>query len=84
VADDPEQTLNDLSRQMPTAEQLKAFFDTIKDQDDRAAALILASLSDNLLETCIALRFITLGKDSYARMFRSSNAPLGSFRSKLP
>src|SRR5215211_4864291 len=83
MADDPEPTLHDLSRQIPTPDELKAFFDSVKDMDGRAAALILASLVDNNLEACIGLRFVRLGKRRFDNMFRNPRAPLGSFSSRI-
>jgi hypothetical protein len=68
---------------VPTPEELKSFFDSIYDLDARAAALILSSLADNLLETCIALHFVQLSKVRFNRMFRAPTAPLGTFSAKI-
>jgi hypothetical protein len=83
VAGDPEPTLHDLSRRVPTPEELKAFFDSVKDMENRAVALILSSLTDNLLEACIAMRFVRLGKKRFDKMFREQGAPLGTFSAKI-
>jgi hypothetical protein len=68
---------------VPKPEELKAFFDSVNEMDDRAAALILSSLSDNLLETCIAIDFVQLGKRRFEQTFRSPGAPLGTFSAKI-
>jgi hypothetical protein len=83
MASDPEQSLHDLSRRMPSPEEFQSFFESIADMDGRAAALILASLADNLLEKCIALQFVQLNPKAFERMFRNPGAPLGNFSSKI-
>lgn len=76
-------TLHDLSRQMPTAAELKDLMDKIDHMDDRAAALVLAALLDNLLEMAIEVNFVALPEKNLAALFRNPQAPLSAFSAKI-
>jgi hypothetical protein len=76
-------SLHDLSRLLPTANELEDIITKIDEAEPRAAALVLSSLVDGLLEIAIDLNFIALGKDKHVAIFRDRAAPLSSFSAKI-
>ncbi len=76
-------SLRDLSRQMPTDDEFLRIMTDIEHMDNRAAALVLASLIDNLLEFAIKFRFVPLKGDDFDKLFRNPTAPLASFSAKI-
>ena len=76
-------SLNDLSRQMPSAAEFQDSMDQLDVMDDRAAALILAAILDNLLEMAIEVNLVALSDQRRAALFRSSEAPLSTFSAKI-
>jgi hypothetical protein len=82
MASGPDQTLHDLSRQLPTTAQFEELMQKLEGMDDRAAALILSAIIDNLLEYAIISRFVRLTKTKRDRIFRNPTAPLTSMSAK--
>lgn len=68
---------------MPDEEDIAPLLSSLQDMDARGAALIMASILDNMLEYAITLFFVELGKTKFDNIFRSKQAPLASFSSKI-
>jgi len=76
-------SLRDLPRQMPTAAEMAELVASMDNMDARAAALIMGSIIDNLLEYAILLNFVTLSETQFNALFRNPTSPLSSFSAKI-
>jgi hypothetical protein len=76
-------SLQDVTRQLPDAEELERYVDQIKSMGDREAVLALAALLDTCLETCGSWCFVALSKDAFEEIFRDRGAPLSSFSARI-
>jgi len=76
-------SLHDLTRQLPTTDQFESIITDAAAMDPRAAALVLASITDNLLEFAIRLNFVSLSEKRFNVLFRNPTAPLSSFSAKI-
>jgi hypothetical protein len=76
-------SLYDLSKQLPTADEFAALMKDIDSMDGRAAALILAAMIDNFLELAIITKFTNRDRRRLNAIFRSSTAPLTSLSAKI-
>jgi hypothetical protein len=56
---------------------------SLQSMEDRASALVLASILDLMLERAILRKFIYLGKEKRDAIFRNPNAPLSSLSAKI-
>jgi hypothetical protein len=56
---------------------------SLNEMDGRAAALILSSILDTVLETAIKFHFVQLSKRRFNSVFRNPTAPLSTFSSKI-
>jgi hypothetical protein len=66
-----------------TLEQVQAVTDEIEKQTDRGAAIVAATVIDNVLETLITSRLIELSSKRREALFDQINAPLRSLSSKI-
>jgi hypothetical protein len=66
-----------------TLEQIQAVTDEIEKQTDRGAAIVAATVIDNVLETLITSRLIELSSRRREALFDQINAPLRSLSSKI-
>jgi spore coat polysaccharide biosynthesis protein SpsF (cytidylyltransferase family) len=62
---------------------MKEMIFSLMSMEDRASALVLASMIDLMLERAILTRFIRLGKEKRDAIFRNPNAPLSSLSAKI-
>jgi hypothetical protein len=76
-------SLRDLPRQMPTDTELARLIEGMDTFDARAAALIMSSMIDNLLEFAIKFNFVDLTEAQFNSLFRNPTAPLTSFAVKI-
>jgi len=66
-----------------SAETVKAFLDEVKTQTDRGAAIIAASVLDELFKRVILERLIVIGGERSDALFNKIGAPLASFSAKI-
>jgi hypothetical protein len=76
-------SLHDLSKEIPPDEEVEKLVTSLADMNARAAALIMASILDNLLETAISSCFVKLSSAKFNALFREKQSPLGSFSNKI-
>jgi hypothetical protein len=76
-------SLHELSRQLPSGDEYATFIDSLHEIDARAAALVLASFIDSMLERAIDLNFLLLSRKKDNALFRDKGAPLSSFSAKI-
>jgi len=74
-------SLRDITRKRPSGRRTLSIVRSIKDVDDRAAAIVLGSLVDTGLERVLKRRMRELTKSEYQDLFESG--PLSSFSSRL-
>jgi len=63
---------------MPTDTELARLIEGMDTFDARAAALIMSSMIDNLLEFAIKFNFVDLTEAQFNSLFRNPTAPLTS------
>jgi hypothetical protein len=66
-----------------TQEQMQAVVDEIEKQTDRGAAIVAATVIDNVLEHLITSRLIGLSSERREALFDNPNAPLGDLYAKI-
>jgi hypothetical protein len=66
-----------------TAEEIKAVLEELNGQTDRGAAIIAASVIEELLAVIIQKRLLPLTSDLRRSLFERTNAPLSSFSAKI-
>lgn len=76
-------SLHDLSRRVPTQEEYTETMAQLAEMHPRAAALVLGSMLDSILENAISLNFVDLATKPYNDLFRSKAAPLQAFAAKI-
>lgn len=76
-------TLADLSRTPATEEELKQVFDLLETESDRGCALIAGSLLENTLAMTINCHLADCGEQFRKKLYGGSDAPLGTFASKI-
>jgi len=64
-------------------EQISTFLNEINTQTDRGAAVIAASVLDDILKQLLFARLIKLSSDRRESMFERTGAPLSTFSSKI-
>jgi hypothetical protein len=77
------ETLKDLSRRIPTPAEMAEIISSLQSMEDRASALVLASIIDLMLERAILRKFTYLSKEKRDAIFRNPNAPLSSMSAKI-
>jgi hypothetical protein len=76
-------SLHDLSREIPPIDEVSALVTSLVDMEARAAALIMASILDNFLESAISACFVKLSSTKFNTLFRDRQAPFSSFSNKI-
>lgn len=79
-------SIRDLSREMPTSEDLRIFLDGAESENARSVALVLASFVESLLENAVNFSFVSTGARGtglHGAIFREASAPLSSFSAKI-
>jgi hypothetical protein len=76
-------TLAQLSREVPTEEELGDFWDLLALESDRGVAIMAGSLVENTLRTAVACRLADPGADMMKTWFEGPTAPFGSFAAKI-
>jgi len=77
------QKLNNLSRQLPKPVEWPKFFEDLKAQSDRGAALIAGSLVDAATRLALQCKMIEMTDEEAASLFEQPNAPLGTFSARI-
>lgn len=76
-------TLSDLSRIPATEDELKQVFSLLETESDRGCALIAGSLLENTLAMTINCHLADCGEPFRKKLHEGSDAPLGTFSSKI-
>lgn len=76
-------SLHDLSREIPPLDEVDSLLSSLTNMEARAAALIMASILDNFLESAVASCFVKLSATKYNSLFRDRQAPFSSFANKI-
>lgn len=76
-------TLNDLSRQLPSEDDLSNYHDRIWAESDRGAAVMAAALVERALEDRIRSKLHDPGGGVQESWFESHNAPFRTFSAKI-
>jgi len=77
-------TLGDLSREMPSEENLASFEAVLATEpSDRSAAIMAASLTEQALYVAICSRLADPGEAIQNSWFEDANAPFGTFAAKI-
>lgn len=72
-----------LTQQSPTAKNINDILEeTVKEHNDRGAAVIGASIVEWALEQILVVQFRPLSSDDYARLFQGDSGPLSTLSAK--
>jgi hypothetical protein len=70
-------------KKLPTKRTLGDLINKMGNMTHGSTVLIVTSILDYDLERCIGCRFRDVDKETEKRLFRGTNAPLGSFSAKI-
>lgn len=76
-------SLQELARQLPSEDNLKHYWEHIKAESDRGAAVMAAALVERALEDSIRKRLTDPGDGTANSWFEGINAPFRTFSSKI-
>jgi hypothetical protein len=76
-------SLADLSKQLPSEEQLEQYPDFVILETDRGSAIMASALLEQALKTAICCRITDHGDDVRKAWFEGDNAPFGTFAAKI-
>jgi hypothetical protein len=75
-------SLRALSKKMPPTSEVASIIDALKQDSDRTAAIVAASLLESTLEKMLISRFHVRNKDFLSRLF-NNRGPAADFNSKI-
>ena len=75
--------LSDISKQLPTEDQIENYLDLLLDESDRGAAIMASGFAEQALQTAICSRVADHGETVRKSWFEGDNAPFATFSAKI-